>query len=136
MTEQTNMTRWMEWIEKDHSPAGLSALLHDDAVMISPVVHTPQKGKMITMAYLMAAGQTIGNDTFKYTRTFDCGDKAVLEFETEMNGIHVNGIDMIEWNEDGLITEFKVMIRPLKAVNMVHAEMGKMLEAMKASRSG
>ena len=57
-----------------------------------------------------------------------------LEFETEMNGIHVNGIDMIEWDENGLITEFKVMIRPLKAVNMVHAEMGKMLEAMKGSQ--
>jgi len=134
MSQSTNMSRWMEWLENDHSAEGLSVQLHDDAVMISPVVHTPQKGKMITMAYLMAAGQTIGNETFKYTRTFDCGDRAVLEFETEMNGIHVNGIDMIEWDENGLITEFKVMIRPLKAVNMVHAEMGKMLEAMKGSQ--
>ena len=78
MSQSTNMKRWMEWLENDHSAEGLSAQLHDDAVMISPVVHTPQKGKMITMAYLMAAGQTIGNDTFKYTRTFDCGDRAVL----------------------------------------------------------
>jgi len=106
----------MDMLENNHTPEGLSELLADDAVMLSPVVHTPQKGKMLTMAYLLAAGETIGNDTFKYTKIFDCGNRAVLEFETEMDGIHVNGVDIIQWNESGQITEFKVMVRPLKAI--------------------
>ncbi len=121
----------MEFIENDHAPEALGRIIADDAVMLSPVVFTPQRGKMITMAYLMAAAETIGNDKFKYTKVFDCGDRAVLEFETEMDGIYINGVDIIEWNEDGQITEFKVMIRPLKAVQVVHAQMGKMLEKLK-----
>ena len=135
MTNSSNVQRWMDMLQHNHTPEGLSALLADDAVMLSPIVHTPQKGKMITMAYLLAAGQTIGNDTFKYTRIFDCGERAVLEFETEMDGIHVNGVDIIEWNEDGQITEFKVMVRPLKAVQIVHAKMGEMLEQLKAAQT-
>ncbi len=134
MSYEPNLQRWMDWIENDHSQEGLAEQLAEEAVMISPVVHTPQKGKAITMAYLMAAGETIGNDTFRYTRIFDCGERAVLEFETEMDGLFVNGIDMIEWDENGKITEFKVMIRPLKAVQVVHAQMGKMLEQMKAGQ--
>jgi hypothetical protein len=134
MAYQANLQQWMDWILKDHSPEGLAGQLAEDVVFYSPVVHTPQKGKMITMGYLIAAGETIGNDSFKYTRIFDCGERAVLEFETEMDGILVNGIDMIEWDADGKIIEFKVMLRPLKAVNMVHAQMGAMLEKMKASQ--
>jgi hypothetical protein len=84
------------------------------------------------MGYLLAAGETLGNDSFHYTRVFDCGDRAVLEFETEMDGIAVNGVDMIAWNGDGQITDFKVMVRPLKAINAVHAAMGAMLAKMKA----
>jgi len=135
MANSSNVQRWMDMLENNHTPEGLSELLADDAVMLSPIVHTPQKGKMITMAYLLAAGQTIGNDTFQYTRIFDCGERAVLEFETEMEGIHVNGVDMIEWNEAGQIAEFKVMVRPLKAVQVVHAKMGEMLEQLKSAQS-
>ena len=115
-----------------HNKSLLLEMLHDDVVFRSPVVHTPQEGKAITFAYLSAAGNTLGNGTFKYTKVFDCGDKAVLEFETEMDGIHVNGIDMIEWDENGQIVDFKVMVRPLKAIQTVHAAMGRMLEQMKA----
>ena len=135
MANSSNVQRWMDMLENNHTPEGLSELLADDAVMLSPIVHTPQKGKMITMAYLLAAGQTIGNDTFQYTRIFDCGERAVLEFETEMEGIHVNGVDMIEWNEAGQIAEYKVMVRPLKAVQVVHAKMGEMLEQLKSAQS-
>jgi hypothetical protein len=84
------------------------------------------------MAYLTAAGETLGGDTFRYVRAFDCGDKAVLEFECVMDGIQVNGVDMIEWNDAGQITDFKVMVRPLKAIQTVHAAMGAMLAKMKA----
>ncbi|MBA3068580.1 MAG: nuclear transport factor 2 family protein [Hyphomonas sp.] len=127
-----NLQRWFDWMAQDHSPAGLALLLADEVVFKSPVVHTPQVGKPITMGYLLAAGQTLGNDCFRYTRVFDCGTRAVLEFETEMDGVQVNGIDMIEWNGEGQITDFKVMVRPLKAIQAVHAAMGAMLARMKA----
>ena len=127
-----HLQRWFDWMESDHSPEGLSGQLAEDVVFRSPVVHTPQEGKPVTMAYLTAAGETLGGDTFRYVRAFDCGDKAVLEFECVMDGIQVNGIDMIRWNEAGQIVEFKVMVRPLKAINAVHAAMGAMLAKMKA----
>ena len=125
-----NLQRWMDYIAA-HDPAGLPALLHDEVVFQSPIVHTPQRGKAITLAYLGAAGNTLGGDHFTYRDVFDCGDKAVLEFETEMDGIHVNGVDMIWWDENGLITDFKVMVRPLKAIQTVHAAMKSMLQQMK-----
>ncbi len=84
------------------------------------------------VAYLSAAGKTLGNDSFRYLRTIADENTAVLEFQTEMEGIQVNGIDMIEWDDQGQITDFKVMVRPLKAIQTVHAAMGKMLEQMKA----
>lgn len=127
---------WMDYITADHSPEALAAQLHDDVVFMSPIVHTPQRGKMITMMYLGAAGNTLGGDHFRYTKVFDCGDRAVLEFETVMDGIHVNGIDMIEWGEDGKITGFKVMVRPLKAIQTVHAHMKAMLEKMQGEARG
>jgi hypothetical protein len=129
---QPNLQAWFDYMMGGHDKGRLLELLHDDVVFRSPVVHTPQEGKAITFAYLSAAGGTLGNDSFKYTKVFDCGDKAVLEFESEMNGIHINGIDMIEWDENGQIVDFKVMVRPLKAIQTVHAAMGKMLEKMKA----
>lgn len=125
-----NLQRWMDYFHGDHDPAALSAILHEDVVFHSPIVHTPQRGKKVTMMYLGAAGKTLGGDSFRYLRIFDCGDKAVLEFETEMDGVHVNGIDMIEWDDDGLITDFKVMVRPLKAIQTVHGSMKAMLETM------
>ncbi|WP_233350463.1 nuclear transport factor 2 family protein [Henriciella barbarensis] len=130
-----NLQRWMDYFHGAHDAGALDAILHDDVVFQSPIVHTPQRGKPITMMYLGAAGETLGNDSFRYVRIFDCGDKAVLEFETEMDGVQVNGIDMIEWDEAGLIIDFKVMVRPLKAIETVHASMKAMLEAMKAKRA-
>ena len=127
-----NLQRWFDWMAGDHSADGLAPLLADEVVFKSPVVHTPHECRFITMGYLLAAGETLGNESFRYTRVFDCADRAVLEFETEMDGIAVNGVDMIEWNGDGQISEFKVMVRPLKAINAVHAAMGAMLAKMKA----
>ncbi|MBF6602408.1 MAG: nuclear transport factor 2 family protein [Sphingorhabdus sp.] len=112
---------------------GLSAQIADDAVFHSPVVHTPQVGKPIVMAYLSAAETVLGNDSFRYVREIvdDGANMAMLEFMLELDGIEVNGVDIITWNEDGLIQDFKVMVRPLKAINKVWEEMGKMLEKMK-----
>ncbi|MEM9668420.1 MAG: nuclear transport factor 2 family protein [Pseudomonadota bacterium] len=124
-----HLQKWMDYMIR-HDASDLPGLLHDDVVFTSPVVFTPQRGKAITLAYLGAAGATLGGDTFRYVRIFDCHDRAVLEFECEMDGKYVNGIDMIEWDEDGLIVDFKVLVRPLQAVQTVHAAMGAMLEKM------
>ncbi|MDM0077872.1 nuclear transport factor 2 family protein [Variovorax sp. J2P1-59] len=108
---------------------GLDTLLAEDAVFLSPVVHTPQVGKAVTRAYLAAAFQVFFNPTFRYVRELTGDRDAVLEFEVEMEGIKVNGVDMIKWNDEGRITEFKVMLRPLKAVNLIHQKMAAMLQA-------
>lgn len=115
-------------IVRTRDASGLDKLLADDVVFYSPVVHTPQVGKAITTMYLTAAVHVFGNESFKYVREIVGERDAVLEFETEIDGIVINGVDMIKWNEDGQITEFKVMIRPLKAVNLIHQKMGEMLK--------
>jgi hypothetical protein len=125
------LQRWFDWMSGAHSEDGILQQLADDVVFYSPVVHTPQRGKMITAAYLMAAGESLGGDTFRYTRVMDLGHEAVLEFECELDGISVNGIDMFTWNEAGLISEFKVMVRPLKGMQAVHSAMGRALARMK-----
>ncbi len=122
---------------------GLDELLHDDVVFYSPIVFTPQKGKAITRLYLQAAGQTLpgektstmsqaGSDDvpkgFRYTKEILDGHHAVLEFETTVEGKYVNGIDMITCDDNGKITEFRVMLGPLQAINLVHKQMGEMLE--------
>ncbi len=119
---------WHEVI-RTRNVGGLSGLLADDVVFFSPVVHTPLAGKAITAKYLAAAIQVFGNDSFRYVREIVDESDAVLEFETGIDDIIVNGVDMIKWNENGQITEFKVMIRPLKAINIIHEKMGEMLRA-------
>jgi hypothetical protein len=124
-------------------PGGLDELLHDDCVFYSPVVFTPQVGKELTKLYLNAAGNTFSEgktgqrpgapgSKFRYVREVASGNDVVLEFETEMEGKYINGIDMMTFDEAGKITEFKVMVRPLQAVNLLHMKMMAMLESMQA----
>lgn len=110
------------------NPDDLSALLADDVVFESPVVHTPQKGKDITFKYLWSAAKVLGGPGFAYVGEWHGDRSAILEFEQEIDGIKINGIDMIWWNEDDQITRFKVMVRPLKAVNLLHQMMGAQLQ--------
>ena len=131
MATNDNLARWYDVITGGSEPAALSAILHDDAVFHSPVVHTPQRGKPIVMAYLRAAGATLGNESFRYLREIADGPVVMLEFETEMEGVHINGIDLITFDVDGLIIDFKVMVRPLKAVNKVWEMMQAQLESAK-----
>ncbi|HOG10912.1 MAG TPA: nuclear transport factor 2 family protein [Smithella sp.] len=116
---------------KTKDAAGLDAILADNVVFYSPVVHTPQEGKLITTLYLTAALHVFVNDSFKYLREVVSDNNAVLEFMTVIDGITVNGVDMLTWGTDRRITEFKVMVRPLKAINLIHKMMGEMLEKMK-----
>ncbi len=107
--------------------SGIPALLAEDVVFESPVVHTPQAGRAITTKYLQAALKVLNNDSFHYVEEWIGERSAVLEFACEIDGIRINGVDIIRWNEAGLITHFKVMVRPLKAINMLHQKMGETL---------
>ena len=144
--------KWHAYL-RGEGGGGLDELLDDDVVFYSPIVFTPQRGKAITTLYLEAASQTLPGDRpspasvgdgppasgddghlvgrFRYTKTVLSGDTAVLEFETTIEGTHVNGVDIIRANDDDRIIEFRVMIRPLQAVNLVHRKMAATLERMK-----
>ena len=114
---------------REHDPSGLNALLAEDAVFYSPVVHTPQRGRKLAVGYLSAAFNVFFNPTFRYVREIVGASDAMLEFETEIDGTLVNGVDLIKWNAEGRIVEFKVMIRPLKAINLIHERMAAMLQS-------
>ena len=124
------LARWHEII-KQGDPALLDEILADDCVFHSPVVHTPQEGRELTRLYLTGAMHVL-NDGFHYVKEVVSDRHAVLEFVCEVDGITVNGVDIISFNEQGQIEEFKVMVRPLKAINMLHAKMRDMLEQLSA----
>jgi hypothetical protein len=137
MTSPTHDTiaAWHELV-RTRDTRGIPALLADEVVFHSPVVHTPQVGRTVTQQYLTAAFHVFFNETFQYVREVVSGPDAVLEFKVELDGIVVNGVDMIRVNEAGRIVEFKVMLRPLKAVNLIHQKMAAMLEAGAARGRG
>jgi hypothetical protein len=103
-------------------------LVADEAVFHSPVVDTPQMGKALTHQYLTAAFRLFDNGTFRYVREVVGERDAVLELEVEVDGVSVNGVDMIRWNDEGLITDFKVMLRPMKAVKLMHLKTAALLQ--------
>ncbi len=117
---------WHEFVAS-REPAGLKALLAENVVFHSPVVHKPQPGKALTMGYLLAAVEVLGNDSFRYLREIIGERHAALEFSTLIDGVEINGVDLIEWNDAGQIVDFKVMVRPLKAINVLHALMADLL---------
>jgi len=127
----TALDRWRDYIkshDKSQDHGALWDLLHPDAVFESPVVHTPQRGREITFKYLATAGKVLGGPSFRYVGEWRSDNGAVLEFENEIEGITINGVDMITFNDDGSqITHFKVMVRPLKAINLLHRLMGEQL---------
>ncbi len=114
--------RWHA-IARTRDPASLDALLAEEAVFLSPVVHTPQRGKAITTRYLAAAHDVLGNSVFRYVEQWVGPASAALEFTTAIDGVEINGVDIIGWNAEGRIDRFKVMIRPLKAIEVVRQKM-------------
>ena len=127
MTEHA-LDAWHRLV-RTQDPSGLGTLLAEDAVFYSPVVHTAQRGRKLAAWYLGAAFRVFFNPSFRYVREIVGPSDAMLEFETEVDGISVNGVDLIKWNQAGQIVEFKVMLRPLKAINVVHQRMAAMLQS-------
>lgn len=136
----TAIDRWHTLLRGELA-GGLDELLHEDAEFHSPIVFTPQRGRALVRMYLEAAmgilaGGNLINDPdqkFRYTKQVMSGDTAMLEFETEIDGKYVNGIDIIRVNAEGAIIEFRVMIRPLQAVNLVHEKVGALLALLRES---
>jgi hypothetical protein len=120
------LDRWYRFI-KSHDLAELKGMLHPDVVFESPVVHTPQRGADITFKYLASAIKVLNGDSFRYLGEWRGDKSAVLEFATDIDGITINGVDIIKFADDGRIIHFKVMVRPLKAMNLLHQLMGKQL---------
>ena len=130
---QNPINKWHDVVRiQDHNL--LKSILADNIIFYSPVVFTPQKGKDLTFLYLMAAAQVFNNKSFTYTKEIINENHATLEFELIINGIEINGIDLITWNEAGLIVEFKVFIRPLQGVNVIHKMMQQMLESFSKNK--
>jgi len=120
-------------IVREGDLSALDGLLAEDVVFHSPIVHTPQRGKALATLYLTGAFQVLAGEGFRYVREVVGPRDAVLEFEAPVEGIHVNGVDMIRWNERGQIVDFKVMVRPLKAIQLMHRRMAELLERMKGA---
>ena len=129
MSNLKGLATWHEFV-KNKNYENLNDFLDENAVLYSPIVFKPIKGSFMVGMYLMAAAEIIGNGSFKYVREVCDAESAILEFETEINGIIVEGVDMIRFTPNGKLKEIKVMIRPLKAVNIVHQKMGEYLEKM------
>jgi len=123
---QSALDKWYGYM-KSHDNAALWDLLDPDAVFESPVVHTPQRGRDIAFKYLSSAGKVLGGAGFVYTGEWRSDSGVVLEFETEIDGIKLNGVDIIRFGDDGRVVHFKVMVRPLKAINLLHRLMGEQL---------
>jgi hypothetical protein len=142
--------RWHRHL-RGELPGGLDELLHEDCVFLSPIVFTPQRGREITKMYLRAAGGTLADadpdagsapiesssGKFRYVKEIRQGHHAMLEFETTIavdgEQKYANGVDIISCDDDGMIVEFKVMMRPLQAIHAVHAQMAAMLEQLAES---
>ncbi|MXO75431.1 nuclear transport factor 2 family protein [Altererythrobacter aerius] len=127
MSARIGMEKWHRALGDGSTTEALAAIIRADAVFHSPVVYTPQEGRDIVVSYLAAAGKVLNTEAFRYVREFSEGNQALLEFVTELDGIRINGIDLITFDDDGMIADFKVMVRPLKAINKVWELMGAQL---------
>ena len=129
MSQHPGVSAWHAYMASGGDAALLADLIAEDAVFHSPVVHSPQAGKAKVMLYLLSAAKVLGNESFTYVRELIDGNDALLEFTSELDGVHVNGIDLIRFDDAGKIIDFKVMVRPVKAVNKLWDLMAAQLQA-------
>ena len=130
MAQHQGLARWHEYMDSHGDLTLLGAMVADDAVFHSPVVHSPQMGKAKVLAYLGAAAQVLGGGGFAYVRELVDGNQVLLEFTNDLDGIHVNGIDLITFDDQGNIKDFKVMVRPMKAMNKLWELMAAQLQTV------
>lgn len=129
-----NITKWHELFDSGNLKE-LKGILDRKAVFYSPLVFKPQEGRVLTSMYLQNAHKMFyadGNKSFTYVREIHSDTDSMLEFTCEIDGILINGVDIIKWNEKGKIEEFKVMIRPNKAIEKVKEKMGELMSSLSA----
>lgn len=128
VTSSPVIDRWLGVIENGQT-ADLDDMLAEDAIFYSPAVFSPQRGRATAAAYLRAAEHMFAGTGFHYVNTWIDTNSAVLEFAAELDGVTVEGVDILHWNDAGQLTSVKVMIRPFKAVQTVVAKMAELLAA-------
>jgi hypothetical protein len=123
----TPVAVWHDAVAKNDL-TDFEALVADDAVFESPALHTPQAGKALVSMYLRGAMVVLNNGSFRYLDEWRAERSAVLEFEAVIDGLRVNGVDIIRWNDEGRVVGFKVMVRPFKGLTALMGAMKKLLE--------
>ena len=115
MPEQPRAVQAWHAVVESGDPARLDGLLADDVVFRSPAVFAPQKGKDLTARYLRAAMAVLGH-SLRYVEEWYGPSSAVLEFEAELDGLYVHGVDMLRWDDAGQLVSFTVMVRPVRGL--------------------
>jgi hypothetical protein len=128
MSEQPHAVKSWHAVVESGDPALLDGLLADDVVFRSPAVFAPQPGKDLTMLYLRSAMAVLG-PLLRYVDEWYGPSSAVLEFEAELDGMYVHGVDMLRWNDDDRLVSFTVMIRPMRGLT-------KLVELMQRQLTG
>ena len=131
MSEQPAAVRSWHAVVQSRDPARLDDLLADDVVFRSPAVFTPQQGKAITARYLTSAMAVLG-PSLRYVGEWHGETSAVLEFEADLDGVYVQGVDMLAWNGEGRLVSFTVMVRPIRGLQKLAELMARQLAAGQA----
>ena len=128
MPEPPAAVRAWHAVVQSGDPALLDGLLADDVVFRSPAVFAPQEGKDLTAMYLRSAMAVLG-PSLRYVDEWYGPSSAVLEFEAELDGLYVHGVDMLRWNENDQLVGFTVMVRPMRGLT-------KLVELMQRQLTG
>ena len=128
MSEQPPAVRSWHAVVESGDPALLDGLLADDVVFRSPAVFTPQQGKGVTTRYLSSAMVVLG-PSLRYVAEWYDQTSAVLEFEAKLDGVYVQGVDMLRWNGDGKLVSFTVLVRPMRGLQKLVELMSHQLAA-------
>ena len=126
MAEQPQAVKAWHAVVESGDPALLDGLLADDVIFRSPAVYAPQPGKDLTMLYLRSAMTVLG-PSLRYVGEWYGPSSAVLEFEADLDGMYVHGVDMLRWNDEDRLISFTVMVRPMRGLNKLVEQMQRQL---------
>jgi SnoaL-like domain len=110
-------------------PDALKAALADDIVFRSPVVFRPYEGKAVVGTIITEGAMKVFED-FRYVHRSEAGDEAALVFEARVGDRDVQGLDLLRFDSEGLISELTVMVRPMSGLNALAEAMGREFERL------
>jgi len=132
MTDLTQ--RWRDLFAMENMPP-VRDMLAEDIQMHSPAMHQVQRGPDLIADYITAAHEIFTRWDLDYVRAFQNGNEICMEFEGEIEGVTLNGVDIIRWNADDKIDDFKIMIRPASGLKKLGEVMVKILAEVQAARA-